>query len=422
MEVSQPTSTWPKIHLQRLEFPLQSKSEQLKCNITMVISHNALLLFTCEDDSHNKRSPVVLQGVKDLSQELQLETGNTSPTRATEAVSNEYLTGDTMPIVHSPGNKTLSQCSTTLGAVSESGGNPSSDTAAELPPRSKRMKLEEHFDLPVCSDISPLPHEIVGSGNSHFQTCHQPPSPTENSTSASTVVQSEEITHPPLPGSPEPLASCCNKQKGETSPVQISLSPQREPNTSVAGGSSTGGSATTGDKGGGTANAIHSDRTGQGICTTDVAPCPGRSDSTDIALCPGVSDSGSATKAAPAPLGASLSPNPCDATQRSGPTAVVRGSSNPARTTLVNVGGGLLPEPPSVALSSSIQLPPPAHDKPVALQQDFSVVFSDEEEEGGKEEEGEECRMADSQARHQIDRVQIFLKMDRLRRPKSTKK
>ena len=54
----------------------------------------------------------------------------------------------------------------------------------------------------------------------------------------------------------------------------------------------------------------------------------------------------------------------------------------------------------------------------------FSVVFSDDEEGGGEEEEGgaHGGRMLSSQLNRQIDRVQRFLKMDRLRRPKQLRK
>ena len=55
----------------------------------------------------------------------------------------------------------------------------------------------------------------------------------------------------------------------------------------------------------------------------------------------------------------------------------------------------------------------------------FSVVFSDDEEGGGEEEEeggAHGGRMLSSQLNRQIDRVQRFLKMDRLRRPKQLRK
>lgn len=72
------------------------------------------------------------------------------------------------------------------------------------------------------------------------------------------------------------------------------------------------------------------------------------------------------------------------------------------------------PAPPTVCAPAN--LPAPAC-KPCELSAGLAVEFSEEEEEAG-----EEHRMLDSQTSRQIDRVQLFLKMDRLRRPKGAKK
>ena len=69
-----------------------------------------------------------------------------------------------------------------------------------------------------------------------------------------------------------------------------------------------------------------------------------------------------------------------------------------------------------IAPPNSTAIPPAPAYKPADFPAGLAVEFSEEEE--AEEERG----MLDSQTSRQIDRVQLFLKMDRLRRPKSSKK